>query len=93
MKNRLVRKPSAIESGQIKNTEEGKMFGGNGGFDNCLLILLLLCCCGGCGGHRDGFGENGCGCGDRGGFECCDIIWLILLLSCCGGGRGGRCCK
>ena len=59
---------------------------GNGGND-LFLIILLLCCCG-CGKH-----DNGCGCYEKKGCDCSDLLtWYLLLNCCCGGGRD-TCCK
>ncbi len=58
-------------------------------FNNCgndlFLIILLLCCCG---KH-----DTGCGCYEKKGCDCSDLLmWYLLLNCCCGGGRD-TCCK
>ena len=53
------------------------------GCNDIFLILILLCCC----------GKNDCGCYDRKGCDCCDMLVWLLLINCICGKNDCGCCK
>ena len=59
------------------------MFNNGCGCNDIFLILILLCCC----------GKNDCGCYDRKGCDCCDMLVWLLLINCICGKNDCGCCK